>query len=144
LELFPDFGLVGFEQHRPDKLSGGMRQRAALLRTRLAGRQVILLDEPFGALDSLTRAGMQQWLLQVWEEHRKTILLVTHDVDEALFLADRVYVLSPRPGRVVLDLEVDLPRPRSYELITSEAFVAHKQRLLHHLGMAFGRREVAP
>jgi ABC-type nitrate/sulfonate/bicarbonate transport system ATPase subunit len=142
LELFPDFGLAGFEQHRPDKLSGGMRQRAALLRTFLAGRQVILLDEPFGALDSLTRAGMQQWLVQVWEEHRKTILLVTHDVDEALFLADRVYVLSPRPGRVVLDLEVDLPRPRSYELITSEAFVAHKQRLLHHLGMAFGRREV--
>jgi ABC-type nitrate/sulfonate/bicarbonate transport system ATPase subunit len=138
LALFPDFGLAGFERRRPGELSGGMRQRAALLRTFLAGREVILLDEPFGALDSLTRAGMQQWLLQVWEEHRKTILLITHDVDEALFLSDRVYVLSPRPGRVVLSLEVDLPRPRAYELITSEPFVERKQLLLEHLGMTLG------
>jgi ABC-type nitrate/sulfonate/bicarbonate transport system ATPase subunit len=142
LALFPEFGLTGFERRRPEELSGGMRQRAALLRTFLAGREVILLDEPFGALDSLTRAGMQQWLVQVWEEHRKTILLVTHDVDEALFLSDRVYVLSSRPGRVVLNLEVELPRPRHYDLITSEPFMAHKQRLLEHLGLAFGRREV--
>jgi ABC-type nitrate/sulfonate/bicarbonate transport system ATPase subunit len=135
LELFDAFGLAGFERRRPGELSGGMRQRAALLRTFLAGREVILLDEPFGALDSLTRAGMQQWLTQVWEEHRKTILLITHDVDEALFLSDRVYVLTPRPGRVELALEVDLPRPRSYELITSEPFVRQKQLLLEHLGM---------
>jgi ABC-type nitrate/sulfonate/bicarbonate transport system ATPase subunit len=138
LELFPDFGLAGFDRRRPGELSGGMRQRAALLRTFLAGREVILLDEPFGALDSLTRAGMQQWLLQVWEEYRKTILLITHDVDEALFLSDRVYVLSPRPGRVVLSLEVDLPRPRAYELITSEPFVERKQLLLERLGMTLG------
>ena len=135
LELFGAFGLAGFERRRPGELSGGMRQRAALLRTFLAGREVILLDEPFGALDSLTRAGMQQWLVQVWEEHRKTILLITHDVDEALFLSDRVYVLTPRPGRVELAREVDLPRPRSYELITSEPFVRQKQLLLEHLGM---------
>jgi ABC-type nitrate/sulfonate/bicarbonate transport system ATPase subunit len=115
-----------------------MRQRAALLRTFLAGREVILLDEPFGALDSLTRAGMQQWLVEVWEQHRKTIVLITHDVDEALFLSDRVYVLSPRPGRVVLSLEVDLPRPRAYELITSEPFVERKQLLLERLGMTLG------
>ena len=134
-ELFGAFGLAGFERRRPGELSGGMRQRAALLRTFLAGREVILLDEPFGALDSLTRAGMQQWLVQVWEEHRKTILLITHDVDEALFLSDRVYVLTPRPGRVELALEVDLPRPRSYELITTEPFVERKQLLLEHLGM---------
>jgi ABC-type nitrate/sulfonate/bicarbonate transport system ATPase subunit len=138
LELFPAFGLAGFERRRPGELSGGMRQRAALLRTFLAGREVILLDEPFGALDSLTRAGMQQWLVEVWEQHRKTILLITHDVDEALFLSDRVYVLSPRPGRVVLSLEVDLPRPRAYELITGEPFVERKQLLLERLGMTLG------
>jgi ABC-type nitrate/sulfonate/bicarbonate transport system ATPase subunit len=138
LELFPAFGLSGFERRRPGELSGGMRQRAALLRTFLAGREVILLDEPFGALDSLTRAGMQQWLAEVWEQHRKTILLITHDVDEALFLSDRVYVLSPQPGRVVLSLEVDRPRPRAYELITSEPFVERKQLLLERLGMTLG------
>ena len=142
-ELFGDFGLAGFERRRPSELSGGMRQRAALLRTFLAGREVILLDEPFGALDSLTRAGMQQWLVQVWEEHRKTILLITHDVDEALFLSDRVYVLTPRPGRVELVLEVDLPRPRSYELITSEPFTERKQLLLEHLGMTLPPRKVS-
>jgi ABC-type nitrate/sulfonate/bicarbonate transport system ATPase subunit len=143
LELFPAFGLSTFERRRPSELSGGMRQRAALLRTFLAGRDVILLDEPFGALDSLTRAGMQQWLVQVWEEHRKTILLITHDVDEALFLSDRVYVLTPRPGRVELALEVDLPRPRSYELITTKPFVERKQLLLEHLGMALPPRQAA-
>jgi ABC-type nitrate/sulfonate/bicarbonate transport system ATPase subunit len=144
LELFDAFGLTGFERRRPGELSGGMRQRAALLRTFLAGREVILLDEPFGALDSLTRAGMQQWLVQVWEEHRKTILLITHDVDEALFLSDRVYVLTPRPGRVELALEVDLPRPRSYALITTEPFVERKQLLLEHLGMTLPPREAVP
>jgi len=142
LELFPAFGLAGFERRRPGELSGGMRQRAALLRTFLAGREVVLLDEPFRALDSLTRAGMQQWLVQVWEEHRKTILLITHDVDEALFLSDRVYVLSPRPGRVELVVEVDLPRPRSYALITTRPFVERKQLLLEHLGMTV-RREAS-
>jgi ABC-type nitrate/sulfonate/bicarbonate transport system ATPase subunit len=107
-------------------------------------RALELFDEPFGALDSLTRAGMQQWLVQVWEEHRKTILLITHDVDEALFLSDRVYVLTPRPGRVELALEVDLPRPRSYALITTEPFVERKQLLLEHLGMTLPPREAVP
>jgi ABC-type nitrate/sulfonate/bicarbonate transport system ATPase subunit len=143
LALFPAFGLSTFERRRPSELSGGMRQRAALLRTFLAGREVILLDEPFGALDSLTRAGMQQWLVQVWEEHRKTILLISHDVDEALFLSDRVYVLTSRPGRVELALEVDLPRPRSYELVTSEPFVERKRLLLEHLGMTLPPRRGA-
>src|ERR1700730_11379401 len=93
------FGLAGFEDRRPSALSGGMRQRAALLRTFLAGRDVLLLDEPFGALDALTREAMREWLLEVWEPDRKSVLLVTHDVAEAVFLSDRVHVMSERPGR---------------------------------------------
>ena len=143
LELFPLFGLSGFEKRYPDDLSGGMRQRAALLRTFLAGRDVILLDEPFGALDSLTRAAMQQWLLGVWEEHRKTILFVTHDVDEALFLSDRVYAMSARPGRVTQVLEVGIPRPRAYDVITSEPFIEMKQMLLEQLRIAHGTGRAA-
>src|SRR5581483_6571240 len=104
------FGLAGFEHRRPSALSGGMRQRAALLRTFLAGREVLLLDEPFGALDALTREAMQEWLLGVWEADRKTILLVTHDVEEAVFLSDRVYVMSERPGRIEAELAVPLGR----------------------------------
>jgi ABC-type nitrate/sulfonate/bicarbonate transport system ATPase subunit len=141
---FALFGLDGFEHRHPADLSGGMRQRAALLRTFLAGRDVILLDEPFGALDSLTRAGMQQWLLEVWERHRKTIVLITHDVDEALFLSDRVYVLSARPGRVLRTLEVDLPRPRDYAVTTSEGFARQKRLLLEQLRLAPGPREPVP
>jgi ABC-type nitrate/sulfonate/bicarbonate transport system ATPase subunit len=136
LALFPLFGLAGFERRFPDDLSGGMRQRAALLRTYLAGRDVILLDEPFGALDALTRAAMQEWLLGVWEERRKTILFVTHDVDEALFLADRVLAMSARPGRIARVLQVTLPRPRAYDVITSAPFVEMKRELLEELRLA--------
>ncbi|MCB0877023.1 MAG: ABC transporter ATP-binding protein [Solirubrobacterales bacterium] len=109
---FPRFGLAGFEDVWPSQISGGMRQRAALLRTFLAGREVMLLDEPFGALDALTRQEMQQWLLEIWQQDRKTILFVTHDVEEALFLSDRVYVMSGRPGRVELCVDVEIERPR--------------------------------
>ena len=108
----PRFGLDGFEDHWPRALSGGMRQRAALLRTFLAGRDVLLLDEPLGALDALTREEMREWLLEVWESDRKTILLVTHDVEEALFLANRVIVFSDRPARIKADVAVDRPYPR--------------------------------
>jgi ABC-type nitrate/sulfonate/bicarbonate transport system ATPase subunit len=111
--LLPTFGLQGFEDSYPFQLSGGMRQRAALLRTVVQECDVLLLDEPFGALDALTRAEMQRWLATVWEQFRWTVLLVTHDVREAVYLADRVYVLSPRPGTVVAELAVPLPRPRS-------------------------------
>ncbi len=124
------FGLGGFEDSWPATLSGGMRQRAALLRTFLAGRDALLLDEPFGALDALTRAEMQRWLLEVWDADRQTILLVTHDVDEAVLLSDRVYVMSPRPGRVVLEVAVELPRPRPADLPVTQEFAALKQRLL--------------
>ena len=129
----PRFGLAGFERSWPAGLSGGMRQRAALLRTFLAGRQVMLLDEPFGALDALTRQAMQAWLLEIWQQDRKTILFITHDVEEAVYLSDRVYVMSGRPGRIGLTLDVDLPRPRPPEITATPEFLAHKQRLLEPL-----------
>jgi ABC-type nitrate/sulfonate/bicarbonate transport system ATPase subunit len=119
-ELLPMFGLEGFADAYPDALSGGMRQRAALLRTFLTGRDILLLDEPFGALDALTRRELQRWLLDIWHRFQKTILFITHDVEEAVFLADRVLVLSARPGRIVKTLEVDLPRPRESLSLVSE------------------------
>ena len=138
LDEFERFGLTGFERHWPAKLSGGMRQRAALLRTFLAGRQVMLLDEPFGALDALTRQKMQEWLLDIWQDDSKTIVFVTHDVEEAVFLSDRVHVMSGRPGGIVLSLEIDLPRPRHPKVTMSEEFLQLKQRLLEPLDGAIG------
>ena len=110
--LFPAFGLDGFQRHYPAELSGGMRQRAAFLRTIVQDRPVLLLDEPFGALDALTRVRLQEWLEARWLRARWTILLVTHDVREAVALSDRIYVLSDRPARVVDEIAVDTPRPR--------------------------------
>jgi ABC-type nitrate/sulfonate/bicarbonate transport system ATPase subunit len=138
------FGLAGFEDRRPSALSGGMRQRAALLRTFLAGRDVLLLDEPFGALDTLTREAMREWLLRVWEADRKTILFVTHDVEEAVFLSDRVYVMSGRPGCMRAAVEVSLPRPRTLELTATPAFAALKDRLLAPLREEARAALVAP
>src|SRR3954454_3790228 len=111
--VFAAFGLEGFERARPHELSGGMRQRVAFLRTLLAGAPVLCLDEPFGSLDAISRADMQSWLAGALAHEPRTTLLVTHDVEEALVLADRVLVLSPRPGRVVAELEIGSPRPRS-------------------------------
>jgi ABC-type nitrate/sulfonate/bicarbonate transport system ATPase subunit len=128
--LFPQFGLAGFERAYPATLSGGMRSRAAFLRTTLAGGALLLLDEPFGALDALTRGRMQEWLLGVWERERRTTLFITHDVDEAIFLADRLYVMSPRPGRIAYTTTVPLPRPRMPEMLTAPPFVALKATLL--------------
>jgi ABC-type nitrate/sulfonate/bicarbonate transport system ATPase subunit len=130
VQLLPLFGLEGFEDSYPATLSGGMRQRAALLRTFLCRRNAMLLDEPFGALDALTRRGLQEWLLEIWGRFRQTILFITHDVDEAVYLADRVYVMTPRPGRIKVELDVRLPRPRQREMITSNEFAALKGRLL--------------
>jgi ABC-type nitrate/sulfonate/bicarbonate transport system ATPase subunit len=127
--LLERFGLGGFARAWPWQLSGGMRHRAAFLRTVLIGRPAMLLDEPLGALDGITRADLQQWLLGVWEEVGSTVLLITHDVTEAAFLADRVYVISPRPGRVSATITIDLPRPRTLELEESAAFGEYESRL---------------
>ena len=130
------FGLEEFADVSPAALSGGMRSRVALLRTALLGRDTLLLDEPFGALDALTRRDLQGWLLGVRDELAATIVLVTHDVDEALLLADRVVVLSHRPARVALDLPVNLEHPRTMEIETTGEFAQLKRRLLEALGVA--------
>ena len=130
-EHFAAFGLEGFERSRPAELSGGMRQRVAFLRTLLAGRPLLCLDEPFGALDALTRAQMQRWLAGALAREPRTVLLVTHDVEEAVLLADRIVLLSPRPASVVATLDVPLPRPRQR---TDPAVVALRERAMEVLG----------
>jgi len=130
VELFSQLGLGGFERAAPHELSGGMRQRVAFLRTLLSGKPVLCLDEPFGALDAITRAEMQDWLSRALAREPRTVVLVTHDVEEAMMLADRVVVLSPRPGRVVATLDVDIERPRTR---TDPALVALRARALEEL-----------
>jgi NitT/TauT family transport system ATP-binding protein len=117
-------GLAAFRTRRPAELSGGMRQRAAIASVLAINPSTLLMDEPFGALDALTRSIMQDFLLEVWEEERKTALLVTHDIDEAIYLADRTVVMTTNPGRVREIVEVDLPRPRRYEMRSDERFIA--------------------
>jgi ABC-type nitrate/sulfonate/bicarbonate transport system ATPase subunit len=131
--LLPRFGLEGFGDHYPAALSGGMRQRAAFLRTVLTDKDVLLLDEPFGALDALTRRSMQEWLLDLWDELGRTILMVTHDVEEALLLSDHVAVMTARPGRIKLFERVQLPRPRHSDMVTEAALVRQKATLLASL-----------
>ena len=132
-ELLPVFGLSGFGNAYPHQLSGGMRQRAALMRTILIGSNTLLLDEPFGALDAITRAKMQQWLLEIWQQFQKSVLFVTHSVEEAVFLADRVYVISDRPGHINLEKQIELPRPREPAQTVSPRFTEYKQALMQAL-----------
>lgn len=133
--LLPVFGLDGFEDAWPAQLSGGMRQRAALLRTVLAGHDTLLLDEPFGALDALTRLSLQDWLAAMRERFGWTLLIVTHSPEEAVFLADRVWVLSPRPARLVAQIDIDLPRPRVPALRADPAFGQRVGQVLMALGL---------
>jgi ABC-type nitrate/sulfonate/bicarbonate transport system ATPase subunit len=129
--LFERFGLVAFTHAPPSELSGGMRQRVSFLRTLLAEKPVLLLDEPFGSLDSITRADMQVWLAGALEAEPRTVLLVSHDVEEALFLCDRVLVLSARPGRVKAEIPVPIPRPRPRrETVTAPEFTALREQAL--------------
>jgi ABC-type nitrate/sulfonate/bicarbonate transport system ATPase subunit len=122
-------GLAGFESHYPKQLSGGMQQRTAIARALANGPRMLLMDEPFGALDHQTRELMQELLLGIWEAERKTVLFVTHDIDEAVFMASRVVVMSARPGRIKLDRTVDLPHPRHYSVKTTPGFAALKAEL---------------
>lgn len=122
-------GLRGFERHYPKMLSGGMQQRTAIARALANDPKILLLDEPFGALDNQTRALMQEMLLAIWQEHRKTVLFVTHDIEEAIFVANRVLVMSARPGRIKADIAVDLPYPRHYTIKTDPVFSTLKARL---------------
>ncbi|WP_240547744.1 ABC transporter ATP-binding protein [Paenibacillus lignilyticus] len=138
LELLPGLGLEGTESKYPHELSGGMRQRVSFLRSLLGGGELFLLDEPFSALDAMTRISMQEWLLQVWEQHRKTILFITHDVDEALLLSDRVLVAAQSPITTLRELNVNLPRPRSYEAALDETFIGLKRQLLDWIGFGAG------
>ncbi|MBY0361502.1 MAG: ABC transporter ATP-binding protein [Phreatobacter sp.] len=126
-------GLKGFERHYPKQLSGGMQQRTAIARALANDPAILLLDEPFGALDNQTRALMQELLLGIWERTHKTILFVTHDIEEAIFLASRVLVMSARPGRIKADVAVDLPHPRHYTVKTSPEFSALKARLTEEI-----------
>ncbi len=133
-ELFGRFGLAGFEQRRPGELSGGMRQRVAFLRTLVSGKPVLALDEPFAALDAITRAEMQEWLAAALRADPRTVVLVTHDVEEALYLADRVAVLSARPARIVAELDPPAPRAADRDAaVTDPAFVAARERALRAL-----------
>jgi NitT/TauT family transport system ATP-binding protein len=126
-------GLGGFADHYPRQLSGGMQQRTALARALANDPEILLLDEPFGALDNQTRALMQELLLGIWEQDRKTVLFVTHDIDEAIFMANRVVVFTARPGRVKAEVPVPLPHPRHYRMKTSPAFQELKARLTEEI-----------
>ena len=132
-DLISRVGLKGFENHYPKMLSGGMQQRTALARALANDPKVLLLDEPFGALDHQTRALMQELLLGIWEADRKTVLFVTHDIDEAIFMANRVAVMSARPGRIKAIVPIDLQHPRHYTMKTSAEFSAYKARLTEEI-----------
>ena len=130
-----EVGLAGHEGDWPKTLSGGEAQRAALARALVRSPKLLLLDEPFGALDALNRVALQAWLLDLWESERRAVLLVTHDIDEAIFLSDRVFVLSARPGQIVHTESISLPRPRHRSMLTSEPFFRHRARLAEALGL---------
>lgn len=130
LPLLRKYGLAGFEYLYPNSLSGGMRQRAALLRTLLFDTDVILLDEPFGALDAQTKLQMQEWLMQLWSDFQKTVVFITHDVEEAIYLSDEIHVMGTRPGRVLETIPITLPRPRLRTTALTPGFIAIKEHCM--------------
>jgi len=136
LPLLQKYGLAGFELQYPTVLSGGMRQRAALLRTLLVDRDIVLLDEPFGALDAQTKSQMQDWLLGIFAEFGRTVVFITHDVEEAVYLSDDIHVMASRPGRIIETLPIDLPRPRARSIVSTPRFVAIKKYCLDLLQLA--------
>src|ERR1700749_884212 len=143
LPLLHRYGLAGFEYLYPSALSGGMRQRAALLRTLLFDTDVILLDEPFGALDAQTKLQMQEGLMQLWSDFRKTVVFVTHDVEEAVYLSDEIHVMGTRPGRILQSIPISLPRPRPRTATLTPEFIAIKERCLSLLSSSVPALEAA-
>ena len=132
-EYLETVGLKGFERHLPDQLSGGMKQRVGIARALLARPRVLLMDEPFGALDAQTRLQMQQLLLDVWERQRRTVMFITHDIDEAILLADVVYIMTARPGRLRSRIEINLPRPRNLDLLMDDEFNQIRREIFDQL-----------
>lgn len=131
--LLNDFGLAGFENSYPHELSGGMRQRGALLRTFLINSELMLLDEPFGALDAITRLKMQELLIKVWQKYQHTVLFITHDIEEAIFLSDKIYIMSSRPGRIIKEIDIDFLQPRTEEDLLTTKFLEYKKEILKYL-----------
>ncbi|MCT4620507.1 MAG: ABC transporter ATP-binding protein [Marinisporobacter sp.] len=132
-KYFDVFGLEGFEEAYPNELSGGMRQRGALLRTFLVDSELLLLDEPFGALDAINRSKMQEWLLKIWHQFKRSVLFITHDIEEAIYLSDRIYVLSERPAKVLKEVQIDFERPRKKDIVVTEKFLNYKKILMDSL-----------
>lgn len=133
LAHFDEFGLAGTGDRYPAQLSGGMRQRAALLRTYLFGRSLALLDEPFSALDTITKSGIHRWYLDVMEKIRLTTLFITHDIDEAILLSDRIYILAGKPGQIIDEIRIDEPKPRSGDFPLTARFLEYKRQILQSM-----------
>lgn len=129
-QLLPAFGLEQYGDHYPYMLSGGMKQRASFLRSVLCKKEVMLLDEPFGKLDALTKRGLHEWLIERWQESHFTMMLVTHDVDEAIYLSDRIYIMSHRPGKIIAEIKIRLEKDRLKRSITSVEFASQKEEIL--------------
>lgn len=132
-QYFAEFGLEGYEKKYPSQLSGGMRQRAALLRTYLFSKQVALLDEPFSALDTITKSGMHQWYLSIMDEIKLSTLFITHDIDEAILLSDRIYILADKPGKIAGEIRIEECRPRSPDFLLSQEFLKYKKQIIEQL-----------
>ncbi len=142
--ILENFGLGAFADRHPAQLSGGMRQRVALMRTLLCDRDILLLDEPFGSLDALTRSVMHEWLLKIWDVDHRTVVFITHDIEEAVFLSDRVLIMSSRPGRVQGEVVIDLGRPRDHSVLLSHRFTELKHQVLEPIYYESHRNAESP